>query len=537
MEFFANEIKNFLEPNSMQFAIAKPSENLVPDIVIALIGLVIAVFFAIIIFKIIKKILNYSTQSKCDDMVAKLKSHCKKYKVLGFDCKWVTVNGKHRTVASVQLCSPKAFCVLFRLNRMLWVPKSLRALLEDKDIMKVGDDAILNAKKLATDDGIKVAGAFDLRYIARMTRRRPENLAKMTSSVLHVRLNESSWSLASNWEAKQLHPEQIEDAANRAYAAVEIFKSLTFELDPSDPYMNPNGNLNTGIFQKNFSQLLDHHFDESEPVYYSSLLEPFEVHCPSDKCLLLAPDDEFVCSVAKSKGEWYLKEQLGTKVNCENFTVRVKHFPPIQTIGYYQRSNETRCHICGETDAFVHKPLVPYEYSQHFPVNHQLFIARDVIFLCPKCVRLIDISNLKMYNKLRKMCDAPYSFFLRQRVKKFAKTLLNEEETQMSEESRQYYEAFVLDYYTNYLNKKGKIDRRILKELSEEDPTCYLRAHGRAVVQKFENELGGLLTLTRLWRTHFGSNHTDMNSYIQACLLWSKDSPLRTTISFKVKVY
>lgn len=73
MEFFANEIKNFLEPISTQFAVKKPSKNLAPDIVIALIGLVIAVFFAIVIFKIIKKILNYPTQSKCDDMVEKLK--------------------------------------------------------------------------------------------------------------------------------------------------------------------------------------------------------------------------------------------------------------------------------------------------------------------------------------------------------------------------------------------------------------------------------------------------------------------------------
>ncbi|XP_037897927.1 uncharacterized protein LOC119642732 [Glossina fuscipes] len=81
-----------------------------------------------------------------------------------------------------------------------------------------------------------------------------------------------------------------------------------------------------------------------------------------------------------------------------------------------------------------------------------------------------------MYNKLRKMCGAPYSYFQRRRVKKAATMLLNEEE-QMSEESRQHYEAFVSDYYTNYVNKKVKIDRRILKEISEEDPTCYLRAH------------------------------------------------------------
>ncbi|KAL9873122.1 exonuclease 3'-5' domain-containing protein 2-like isoform 1-T1 [Glossina fuscipes fuscipes] len=514
---------------------AKTSEDLVVNIVVGLITLVVAAFFAIVLFKIIKKIFNYLTQSKCDDMVAKLKSHCRKYKVLGFDCEWVTVKGERRPVALVQLCSIERFCVLFRLNRMLWIPESLRALLEDEDIMKVGVDAILKAKKLAADYDIKVAGAFDLRYLARMTRRNPENLEQMTSSVLHAQFDNSSWSLAPNWEAKQLYPEQIEDAANRAYAAVEIFKSLAFELDPSDPCWHPNGDLSIHLFRANFSQLLDYHFHELQPVHYSSLLDRFEVHCPSDKCLLLAPDDEFVCLVDKSKGEWYLKEHLGTKVDCEDFTVRVKHFPPIQTIGYYQGLNVTQCHICGETDAFVHKPVVPHEYSKHFPVKLQLYIARDVIFLCLKCVRLGDISDLKMYNKLRKMCGAPYSYFQRQRVKKAATMLLNEGE-QMSEESRQYYEAFVSDYYTNYVNKKVKINRRILKEISEEDPTCYLRAHGQAVVQKFERELGGLLELTHLWRTHFGEQ-IGMDSYVLASLLWSEESSLHTRVTaLKVRV-
>lgn len=129
-----------------------------------------------------------------------------------------------------------------------------------------------------------------------------------------------------------------------------------------------NGNLSKYLFRLNISEFLDLHFGEwrKTTVQYSAILIPLEVYCPSDKCLVLASDDEFMCLLDKSKGEWYLREQLGTQVDSEKFTIRIKSYPNVRAIGFYQQSN-SQCYICGHPDGYLHKPVVPMDFHQYFP--------------------------------------------------------------------------------------------------------------------------------------------------------------------------
>ncbi|KAL9873118.1 exonuclease 3'-5' domain-containing protein 2-like isoform 1-T1 [Glossina fuscipes fuscipes] len=482
--------------------------------------LILAVFIAKVIVtslcKMIKKYLNYLKKPKCNDMVKTLKSHCSDYKILGFHCEWVTVKGKNRSVAMLQLCSPKAFCAIFRLWHMRRIPKSLRAVLEDENIIKVGVDIVLDAKKLATDYGIKVVGAFDLRYMALMTRRKPEDLDSMSLAILNVKL-EKDCGFDYYWEAEELQKEEIEYAASRAYACVEIFKSLAFELDPVDLHQFPNGNLSKSLFRLNISEFLDLHFGEwrKTTVQYSTILQSLEVYCPSDKCLLLAPDDEFVCLVDKSKGEWYLREQLGTQVDSEKFTIRLQFFPAFRAIGFYQQSN-SQCYICGHPDGLLHKPVVPMDLREYFPVTFQLFTCRDVIFLCPKCLRLSHVSDFEMYNKLKKKSLARYSSDRFLRTKEAAKALLN---GQASEENSQYCKALVSDYFKSCFDEQPEINQKVLEIVLGNRVT-----HSNYVaVKKFQAERGGLRKLEKLWRDHFWSKYCPPSYSHQAMLLWSKD--------------
>uniref|UniRef100_A0A1A9WQ42 3'-5' exonuclease domain-containing protein n=1 Tax=Glossina brevipalpis TaxID=37001 RepID=A0A1A9WQ42_9MUSC len=270
-------------------------------------------------------------------MVKILRSHCSNYKILGFRCEWVHVEGNRKPVALLQLCSPKAFCVLFRVYFMRRIPKSLRALLADKDIIKVGVDIVLHAKKLTADYGIEVVGAFDLRYMALIARRKPPDLYSMSFSILNVKLTKALGD-EYDWEAKKLNDIELEYAANNAYASVEIFKSLAFELDPNELQQFPNGNLSKSlcfalIFRSSWIYISENgeRLRLDTQLYYNLRMY---IDCSSDKCLLLAPDDEFVCFVDKS---------------------------------YYQGTSETQCHICGQRDVFVHKTIVPMEYRIHFP--------------------------------------------------------------------------------------------------------------------------------------------------------------------------
>uniref|UniRef100_A0A1A9VR75 3'-5' exonuclease domain-containing protein n=1 Tax=Glossina austeni TaxID=7395 RepID=A0A1A9VR75_GLOAU len=482
--------------------------------------IVLAVFIAkvtiTLLCKMIKSYLNYLKKPKCNDMVKTLRSHCSDYNVLGFHCEWVSVKDNSRSVAMLQLCSPKAFCAVFRLCRMRRIPKSLRALLEDENIIKVGVDIVLDANKLTMDYGIKVVGAFDLRYMALMARRKPEDLDSMSVSILNVKLKKDN-DFNYYWDAKELEKEEIDYAANNAYASVEIFKSLAFELDPVDLQQFPNGNLSKSLFRLNISEFLDLHFGEwrKTTVQYSTIVKSLEIYCPSEKCLLLAPDDEFVCLVDKSKGEWYLREQLGAQVDSEKFTVRIKFFPTVRAIGFYQRSN-SQCYICGHPDGFLHKPVVPMDFREFFPVTYQLFTCHDIIFLCPKCLRLTDVSDIEIYNKLKGMSLARYSCDRFLKTKEAAKTLLN---GQASEENSKYCKALVSDFFNSCYDTQPEINQDQLHIVLSRS----VIHSNYATVKKFQIELGGLWKLEKLWRDHFWSKYCPPSYSHQAMLLWSKD--------------
>ncbi|KAI9576933.1 hypothetical protein GQX74_011356 [Glossina fuscipes] len=117
----------------------------------------------------------------------------------------------------LQLCSTKAFCAIFRLCRMRRIPKSLRAALEDENIIKIGVDIILGDKKLATDYDIKVVGAFYLRYMAIMARRKPGDLDSMALSILKLK---KGYGFDYYCEAKELQKKKIYYAAKAAKTLV-----------------------------------------------------------------------------------------------------------------------------------------------------------------------------------------------------------------------------------------------------------------------------------------------------------------------------
>ncbi|KAL9889105.1 exonuclease 3'-5' domain-containing protein 2-like [Glossina fuscipes fuscipes] len=124
----------------------------------------------------------------CDNIVNTLRKHCGDYKVLGFDCEWVSVGRSRKPVALLQLASSNGFCGLFHLCHMHHIPKSLKNLLEDKEIIKVGIDPSGDAQKLQEDYGIYVASTFDIRYLAVMIGCKPLGLEKLSRLVLNVDL-------------------------------------------------------------------------------------------------------------------------------------------------------------------------------------------------------------------------------------------------------------------------------------------------------------------------------------------------------------
>ena len=90
------------------------------------------------IFNKLKNLLNYRNPlrnqvihivndvEECNKVIESLKFDLAKYRVLGFDCEWVTVSGTRHPVALIQLASYTGLCALIRMNHLKKIPAELK---------------------------------------------------------------------------------------------------------------------------------------------------------------------------------------------------------------------------------------------------------------------------------------------------------------------------------------------------------------------------------------------------------------------------
>lgn len=86
---------------------------------------------------------------------------------------------------------------------------------------------------------------------------------------------------------------------------------------------------------------------------------------------LEANDGELLCTIDNKKAMWYVNKGIGEIVKEDPLTVRLKFEPAGRAVGqtgkYYQMAKENKCVVCGETNNYVRKNVVPREYRRHFP--------------------------------------------------------------------------------------------------------------------------------------------------------------------------
>ncbi|KAM8706148.1 hypothetical protein ACLKA7_010433 [Drosophila subpalustris] len=489
-----------------------------------------------------KRIEVISSIHESQHILNELKTHCKSFKVLGFDCEWITVGGTRRPVALLQLSSHRGLCALFRLCCMKQIPKDLRELLEDEDVIKVGVAPQDDAKKLSHDFGVGVSNTFDLRFMAVMAGHQAEGLGKLAKTHLNFVLDKN-WRLAcSNWEATQLDAAQLNYAANDALAAVAIFQKLSRDLEPRsflnwrpiefhqirpkiEPFLDVDftKGYTAGISNNSVSVSSSHPLT-ANAKQQKTLPKNKKQQCRNlgtqskvfyDNCLLEAPDGELLCTIDRRKASWYLNQNLGTQISENPFTVRLNFEPAGRAVGdvgrYYQTPKENQCVVCGRRDAYIRKNVVPREYRKHFPVVMKSHTSHDILLLCPNCHQLSNISDNKIRNRLAVSCDAPFKHRdgmvkyhddqqLRS-VKSAGKALLQQVDRIPTEKVAQMQKT-ILDYYAGekqitheLLKRAADIDCRV-----ENEDYCQ---HGKKVVDMYRDKFGGLIELERVWREHF----------------------------------
>jgi ribonuclease D len=164
-----------------------------------------------------------SSGSEADSAVESL-SKCK---ILGFDMEWkpVFTRGATSPIAIIQLSSGDV-CVIFPLKRLNGMPYSLRNLLIDPSIIKIGCGTRNDELKLLREYRLEVASLVDVNDIAINLGITKIGLRNLSMSMLHVVMPKGRKVTTSNWERWPLTDSQIRYAALDAVITRRIYLAL-----------------------------------------------------------------------------------------------------------------------------------------------------------------------------------------------------------------------------------------------------------------------------------------------------------------------
>uniref|UniRef100_A0A182PGU8 Exonuclease 3'-5' domain-containing protein 2 n=1 Tax=Anopheles epiroticus TaxID=199890 RepID=A0A182PGU8_9DIPT len=488
-----------------------------------------------------------NTADDCRLIVEKLQRHCQEYNVLGFDCEWVSHQGKRRPVALLQLASHRGLCALIRLCMINRIPQELYDLLNDDNIIKVGVSPYEDARVLRDDYRLKVESTLDLRYMAERAGLEPLGIARLANEVLGLTLDKHWKVRCSDWESPELSDRQIKYAASDAHVAVELFKKLSYKLVPHYPWTSrkvvleqvleemdcfmdqPHNNRKSkaGGSSKSKKKLLTPQNNQKSNKRYSSTRTKPLYH----NCLMQAPDGELLCTCDRRKAEWYVQRELGDLVCEQPYTVRLRFEPAGRAVDeagkYYLQEKENICVVCGAKSSFNRKNIVPRDYRKHFPVVMKEHVSHDVLLLCADCHQRSNIYDERLRQELAELCNAPLPgqkngtkeirIESMAEMRKAARALLNTD-AKIPAERKQELEQRMLTLL-NSLGSEGEpstetpngpqiteLTPELLEEYSKIDVSVRNElycAHGERVVAHFKQTPGGLMQLERRWREHF----------------------------------
>lgn len=460
-------------------------------------------------------------------------------KVLGLDCEWVSNDQPQQDgmpgrqpVSLLQLASVSGVCVLVRLHLLPCIPDSLKQLLVDRSILKVGVACMDDARYLLRDYSLSCMGCVDLRHLVPRTipsaNTMQVGLRSLTKVVLGVDLDKTSSVRRSDWEAEVLTSQQVSYAACDALAAVLIFvamlrtKTSTSEVDDYSCIAAKAKSLCQGITDLKYSGRTSDNHSSSERVVGSSEcrdVRTSRAYVVRKKplyhnCQLRSPDGQLLCTCDVKKAKWYIDKGLGEQVSDDPVTVQLLFEPsgrPVNEQNYYLYEKDNLCVVCGAGDSYIRKNVIPREYRKHFPALLKEHKSHDVLLMCVTCHQRSNLHDNELKRHLLAECrpnsaplldghDKYVHDPLLTRVKSAAKALLSSTADRIPSarlyELRQIVRRFygVEQIDSCLLQQAASIDTRLKREGFEEA--------GELVV-RYAIEHGGLVAFERLWRQHF----------------------------------
>ncbi|KAL0969483.1 hypothetical protein UPYG_G00227900 [Umbra pygmaea] len=487
------------------------------------------------------------------------------YPVLGLDCEWVksqtkclgvSMKGKASLVSLLQMASYSGLCVLVRLQSFrTGLPLSLKEVLRDPHILKVGVGCYEDGKRLTQDYGLALGCTLDLRYLALRQRQVVLNnglsLKSLAADILNISLDKSLKLRCSDWEADQLTLEQMSYAARDAQVSISLFfHLLNLHSDTTSgsgccytdlasrcqglvdtPFRQRGGGDGEDGERKRRSRKPVSESPESgdqqvpDPrrnnkrkplgVGYSARKSPLY-----DNCFLHAPDGQPLCTCDKKKAKWYLDKGIGVLQSEDPFIVRLLFEPsgrPDSQQDYYLTAKENLCVVCGKSDSYIRKNIVPHEYRRHFPTEMKDHNSHDILLLCTSCHAASNVHDGFLKQQLADEYTAPQGCEEgvrlledsdRRRVRSAGRALLTAGEglpgprrEELQDVIRSFYNNPDVELTPDLLQTAADLETRIFNE-------SYV-PHGLKVVKAHaEQGLRGLMGLERRWRQHFLSTMT-----------------------------
>ncbi|KAJ8401119.1 hypothetical protein AAFF_G00387010 [Aldrovandia affinis] len=473
-----------------------------------------------------------SSEQEWEQLWPSLQEELSVYPVLGLDCEWVktvcvSLKGKVGTVSLLQMASYTGRCALLRLPQIRGgahsLPDSLMCVLRDPHVLKVGVGCYEDGKRLTRDHGLALGCTVDLRYLALRQRRAVLNnglsLKSLAADLLNIPLDKSLELRCSDWEADHLSVEQVTYAARDAQVSVAIFFHLLGLDSAPSPALTrrcrfPSCPLTARAWLtcRSVAGVPDPRKNRRKPlgVGYSARKSPLY-----DNCFLYAPDGQPLCTCDKKKAKWYLDKGIGELLSEDPFIVRLKFEPsgrPDSQHDYYLTAKENLCVVCGKTDSYIRKNIVPHEYRRHFPAEMKDHNSHDILLLCTACHAASNVHDGLLKQQLADEHAAPLGCEEgvrlledsdRRRVRSAARALLTAGDglpDSRREELRSVVRTFFSeedhDLTTQMLERAAGLETRIFNE-------SYV-PHGLKVVQVYAQQgLRGLMELERCWRQHF----------------------------------
>ncbi|XP_032691486.1 exonuclease 3'-5' domain-containing protein 2 [Odontomachus brunneus] len=491
------------------------------------------------------KIILADSLEKCDYAVQRIRCNLSEG-VLGFDCEWVNEG----PVCLLQLATFNGVCALFRIGKIGYIPDKLKELLSNKHILKVGVASFEDGQKILKDHGCQVSGTLDIRGLAEAIQLPSlKSLAAMSLEYLSLEMDKIIELRCGDWEASTLTDEQVKYAACDAIISILIYQKIMQIMQKTKQRLTLwqrfkiylcnkfNSNVNTRIhgvpagivdtrFKARRSSSTNVNTSNSTKILDRSSSAERKNTIPTrnkplyHNCYLQAPDGEILCTCDRKKAEWYIGKGLGELVHTDPYTVKLNFEPSGRALGevgqYYTQVKVNQCVVCGCTEKFIRKNVVPREYRKYFPLVMKAHQSHDVLLLCPSCHENSNNNDLHLRRKLAELCDAPLIGPLSHMRDKYMSNFRKlqsavkvlKQGLSVPQRRREELEFYILEYTGQKEVTPVMLDT--LHERLNNVPIQQMISnqfkylpHGLKVVQYFQKQEGGLVELERMWREHF----------------------------------